>query len=142
MLIKCIPCDTKTCCSLREPQFLCNIHGDLWRQRPGSDLSQIINSSTMSFTFSYFYEFCSYKKGWVGLHSFFLLSGDVLAGDHLQYCQQSLSFPKSWLVCKPVIHALASGGLLPFRFLLGDCSSRKFTTPQLPMQSTAPSLPC
>ena len=65
-----------------------------------------------------------------------------MAGDHLQYCPQSLSFFKSWLDCKPAILTLAAGGLPPFRFLFSDCSSRKFTTPQLPMQSTAPSLPC
>ena len=82
------------------------------------------------------------KKVGLDCIHFFLLSRDGLAGDHLQYCQQSLSFLKSWLDCKPVIHTLAPGGLPPFPFLSRDSSSGKFTTPQLSMQSTAPSLPC
>ena len=78
---------------------------------------ETINLSTMSsFLFSYFHEIRIKKKGWIGLHSFFLLSRDGLAGDHLQYCQQSLNFLKSWLDCKPVIHTLASGSLPPFPF--------------------------
>ena len=52
------------------------------------------------------------KKAGLDCIHCFLLSRDGLAGDHLQYCQQSLSFLKSWLDCKPMIHTLASGDLL------------------------------
>ena len=98
MLIKYIPEDTKTCCSLRH-LISCVTFTVIYG---GTDLSQT----------------------------------DGLAGDNLQYCHQFLSFLKSWLHCKSVIHTLASGGLPPIRFLFSDCSSRK-----LPMQSTAPGLP-
>lgn len=99
MLIKHIPEDTKTCCSLRH-LISCVTFKVIYG---GTDLWQT----------------------------------DGLAGDHLQYYLIILSFLKSWLDCKLVIHTLASGGLPPIRFLFSDCSSRK-----LPMQSTALSLPC
>ena len=104
---------------LKAPHFLCNVHGDLWRRWPvaNDNVAKLLTFLlSLRFFFRIFMKFELRKKVGLDCIHFFLLSRDGLAGDHLQYCQQSLNFLKSWLDCKPVIHTLASGSLPPFPF--------------------------
>ena len=145
MLIKCIPEDTKTQMFLKAPHFLCNIHGDLWRRWPvaNDNVAKLLTFLLcFRFFFRIFMKFELRKKVGLDCIHFFYWVGMVWLGITCNIVSNLSVSLKVGYIANPWFTPLLLAVYHLSPFLFSNSSSRKFTTPQLSMHSTAPSLPC